>query len=466
MTGGSSTSVVREQRGPVPAPLPVQPVLRPLTDGSVNPLRDDRDHITAGDRVLLIIEDDVSFAKILLETARRQGFKCILAMQGDHALEMARRYKPHAITLDLQLPVVDGWTVLDQLKRDPQTRHIPIQVVSVLDRGRSALVGAISYLEKPVSREAIEGALVHMKSFVERDVRELLIVEDDPAQRQSLNSLLGDMDVAITEVGTGEEALKLLKTRSFDCMILDLGLPDMAGFDLLKKIKRQAKLRDLPVVIYTGKDLSKQEEGQLKKYASAILTKGGTGTDQLVEETSMFLHRVAKSGTNGSAPHSKEKAGGASAKAATAAPQESMLRDSTPPEADSRPGRAKVLIVDDDMRNIFALTSALENNGVEVVYAENGRDGIETLQSTPGIDVVLMDVMMPEMDGYETTRAIRALGQYNDLPIISLTAKAMAGDREKCLEAGADDYITKPVDIDTLLTMIAKWSGRALDGGS
>jgi HAMP domain-containing protein/CheY-like chemotaxis protein/signal transduction histidine kinase len=438
---------------------PAEPIVRPLVESGNNVI-DDRDDIEPGDSVLLIIEDDVSFSKILLETARRQGFKCLLAMQGDQALAMARQYQPHAITLDLQLPVVDGWTVLDQLKRDPQTRHIPVQVVSVLDRGRTALVGAISYLEKPVSREAIEGALAHMKSFVARDVRELLIVEDDAAQRQSLNILLGDMDVAITEVGTGEEALKMLKSQAFDCMILDLGLPDMGGFELLKKIKRQGKLRDLPVVIYTGRDLSKQEESQLKKYAAAIITKDGTSTDKLLEETSIFLHRVSKKEISHPQPATEKP----EASAARSLP--AISRTVLPPQADSKPGKAKVLIVDDDMRNIFALTSALENYGLEVVYAENGRDGIETLQATPDIDLILMDVMMPEMDGYETTRAIRALGEYDALPIISLTAKAMAGDREKCLEAGADDYITKPVDIEALLALIAKWSGKSGVGGS
>ena len=442
-----------------------QSIARPATLSHLNPTDDDRENLESGDKLLLIIEDDVNFARILLSTARKQGFKGIVALQGDQALAMAKEYAPHAITLDLQLPVIDGWTVLDQLKRDPQTRHIPVQVVSVLDRERGSMVGAISYLEKPVSREAIEGALSHMKSFVEREVRELLIVEDDPAQRQSLNNLIGDMDVKITEVETGEAALEQLKSRTFDCMILDLGLPDMGGFDLLKKIKRQAKFRDLPVVIYTGKDLSKSEEAQLKKYAAAIITKDGASTERLLDETALFLHRVIKTEAVDTAANIQTKAASpttdSSATAAVSeAPKTTKTAQRRSPKTGGKrkTGKTKVLIVDDDMRNIFALTSALENYGLEIVYAENGRDGIETLQSTPGIDVVLMDVMMPEMDGYETTRAIRELGLYKELPIIALTAKAMAGDREKCLEAGADDYITKPVDIDALLALINKWS--------
>ncbi|HEX8552342.1 MAG TPA: HAMP domain-containing protein [Abditibacteriaceae bacterium] len=446
-------------------------VARSALHASLNPTDDDRNLIREGDRILLIVEDDISFARILLDTARRQGFKGIVALQGDQALAMAREYQPDAITLDLQLPVIDGWGVLDQLKRDPATRHIPVQVVSVLDRDRRAMLGAISYLEKPVSREAIEGALAHMKSFVERDVRELLIVEDDDVQRQSLNELLAGMDVNVTGVASGEEALAKLKEAPFDCVVLDLGLPDMAGFDVLKKIKRQAKYRDLPVVIYTGRDLSKQEEAQLKKYAATIITKDAGASERLLDETALFLHRVLKKDVFDSSIEAKsqETAGVktaltkvapakvAAAKTKSIAPSPRPKSPATDTAKGDLSGR-KVLIIDDDMRNIFALTSALENSNMNVIYAENGKEGIELLQNTPDIDLILMDVMMPGMDGYETTRAIRELGTHDDLPIISLTAKAMAGDREKSLESGANDYITKPVEIDALLDMIRKWS--------
>ncbi|MDF2440873.1 MAG: hypothetical protein JWN98_1857, partial [Abditibacteriota bacterium] len=503
------------------ANLKAQALAAQRTSTSTTPaFNDDRHNIEPGDRVLLIIEDDVNFATILLDTGRRQGFKGIVALQGDTALAMAREYQPHAITLDLQLPLIDGWTVLDHLKRDPETRHIPVQVISVIDRNRGSMVKAISYLEKPVSREAIEGALAHMKSFGERDVRELLVVEDDEAQRLSIAQLIDGLDVNITHAANGEEAQTQLKEKSFDCMILDLGLPDMAGFELLKKIKKQARYKDLPVVIYTGQDLSKQEEGQLKKYAATIITKNATSSERLVDETALFLHRVFKTtqsvvedtpftmpapaGSTTSTDAGKEAVQNASSNDGAASTEdakpkrrragaqngtndgtvEHSVDGSANGSADgaldglSMDGTAtnkfsngsgtsnspleglKVLVVDDDSRNIFALTSVLENYGITVVYADNGRSGIEVLQATPNVDLILMDVMMPEMDGYETTQTIRSLDGYKELPIIALTAKAMAGDREKCLEAGASDYITKPVDIEALLTLMRQWSQR------
>jgi CheY-like chemotaxis protein len=413
-----------------------------------NVVEDDRDDLRPGDRKLLIVEDDVNFARILLDTGRRQGFKGLIALQGDTALAMAREYLPHAITLDLQLPLLDGWTVLDHLKRDPLTRHIPVQVISVMDRDRGATVRAISYLEKPVSKEAIEGALAHMKSFAEREVKELLVVEDDEVQRQSIIELIGDMDVRVTAVGTGEDALIQLRTKPFDCMVLDLGLPDMAGIDLLKRIKKQARFKDLPVIIYTGQDLSKQEESQLKRYAATVITKDATSADRLLDETALFLHRVYRGTSNPIPGHNGIHA------ASGVAPSVPQLPEVSTEAAEGNPQTGRVLIVDDDVRNIFALTSALENHGMVVYYAENGREGIETLRATPGINLVLMDVMMPEMDGYETIRTIRSFDKYNDLPIIALTAKAMAGDRDKCIEAGASDYITKPVDMEQLLEML------------
>jgi len=445
-TASSSEATI----SPVAATLRNQ-ALASVRESSVTlTVEDDRASLEAGDRVLLIVEDDVNFARILLDTGRRQGFKGIVALQGDTALAMAHEYQPHAITLDLQLPLIDGWTVLDHLKRDPQTRHIPVQVISVMDRERGSLVKAISYLEKPVSREAVEGALAHMKSFAERDVRELLIVEDDQVQSQSLVELIGNMDVHTTTAGTGEEALARLKEQPFDCMILDLGLPDMAGFDLLKKIKKQPKFKDLPVIIHTGRDLSKAEETQLKRYAATIITKDATSSERLLDDTALFLHRVLKRDSGRPASARAEEAAPVPVEAV---PTPAAQKAPTPARTSSNE-HPKILVVDDDVRNIFALTSALENHGMTVLFAENGRDGIEVLTSAPDVDLVLMDVMMPEMDGYETIAAIRALPQFQGLPIISLTAKAMAGDREKCLAAGANDYITKPVDMDALLSMM------------
>ena len=467
---------------------------------SDQPVEDDRDNLESGDPILLIIEDDADFGRILIETARSQGFKTLVAHRGDEGLALAREYKPAAITLDLKLPMLNGWTVLDNLKRDLATRHIPVQVISVLDRERGSIVGAISYLEKPVSREALEGALAHIKSFLERDVRALLLVEDDEGQRQGLTELLNGMKVEVTWAASGEQAQEKLEDGNFDCMVLDLGLPGMSGFELLRRTKQQAKHQDLPVVIYTSRDLSRQEEMQIKRYAAAIVTKGGDSAERLVEETARFLHRVlehpsapladtklsptaekeiaaapsakeiladspapnaktpaAKTSapTAATAKASAEKAPKRAAKTSTASVAKVAERDAN---AGARAGELKgvtVLIVDDDMRNIFALTSALENHDIVVLFAESGRDALETLGANADIELVLMDVMMPEMDGYQTTQEIRAQPGFAALPIVALTAKAMEGDREKCLDAGASDYITKPVDIPVLLDMMA-----------
>ncbi len=425
-------------------------------------IEDDRDNIQPGDRVLLVIEDDPDFARILLDTARREHFKGIVALQGDTGLALAQEYKPDAITLDLKMPVLDGWAILDHLKRDPQTRHIPVQVISVLNRERGSIVGAISYLEKPVSREALEGALQHMRTFLARDVRALLLVEDDEGQRQGVVELLNGLNVATTAVATGAEALAHLKEMSFDCMILDLGLPDMGGFEVLKKIKRQAKFQDMPVVIYTSKDLSRQEELQLKKYAAAIITKSADSSERLLDETALFLHRIFE--TEGAIPEelrapaplpTLSQAAPRAKRAPRPRPKAAAASENDGAAEVSLDGKS-VLVVDDDVRNIYALTSVLESHGLNVFFAENGRDGLEMLRQHSDADCVLMDVMMPEMDGYETMRAIRRHEEFAALPIIALTAKAMAGDREKCLEAGASDYITKPVDIEALLTMMRR----------
>ena len=468
-----------------------------LSDEPQTLVADDRHDIQEGDRVLLIMEDDPTFAEILLNTARGQGFKGIVALQGDRGLALAREYKPSAITLDLKMPVIDGWTVLDQLKRDPQTRHIPVHVISVVNRERGALVGAIAYLEKPVSREAVEGALQHIKQYLSRDVRNLLLVEDDEAQRQGVTELLTSMDVKTTAVATGEEGLaqlgltKLDAPRGdepFDCVILDLGLPDMEGFELLRRIKKQEQFRDLPVLIYTSKDLTRREETQLKKYAAAIITKSAGSAERLLEETSLFLHRIMKN--PGDAPplmpeikasqnqHFEEiandmkavttsasRAGHKKPNAKTSAKAGDKAKtpkntDFTTSEPLDKPlidwAKFTVLLVDDDMRNIFALTSVLETKGLNVLFAESGQDAIEKLGQNDAVSLVLMDIMMPGMDGFETTRAIRAIEKYNDLPIIALTAKALSGDREKCLEAGASNYITKPVDTEILFSMMRR----------
>ncbi|WP_298912006.1 response regulator [uncultured Nostoc sp.] len=403
-----------------------------------NEIPDDREIIQPGDRILLIIEDDDKFARILLDMAREQGFKTIVALQSKQGLALAQQFKPDAIMLDIHMPEMDGWTVLDRLKHNPDTRHIPVHILSVDERQQRGLqLGAITYLQKPVSPEALTQVLTEIKGFIERQVKNLLIVEDDPVQAQSIIELIGNGDVQSTAVGTGAEALLILRSHHFDCMVLDLGLPDMSGFALIEQIKLEPRLLKLPIIIYTGKELSRREETQLRGLAETIIIKNVRSPERLLDETALFLHRV---------------------QANLPPPKRQMLEQlhQTDPVLANR----KILIVDDDLRNIFALTSFLESYQMQVLFAENGKDGIEKLQANPDINIVLMDIMMPEMDGYETTRAIHQQQQFRSLPIIALTAKAMPGDREKCIEAGASDYITKPVDTEQLLSLLRVWLYR------
>jgi HAMP domain-containing protein/CheY-like chemotaxis protein/signal transduction histidine kinase len=416
-----------------------------LTLGEVSEtgaLRDDRDSIQPGERVLLIVEDDPGFAGILLDLAHEKGFRGLVAMRGDTALALARKFKPDAITLDIKLPDRDGWTVLDRLKHDAETSHIPVHIISGEEQRQRALkLGAFTHLQKPVSREKLASAFDNIAAFAQRGMRRLLIVEDDDTQRMSIVELIGNGDVQTTAVATGEEALAALQGERFDCMVLDLRLPDMTGFELIEKLQTDLGLNDLPIIVYTGKELTGKEETQLRKVADAIIVKEVSSPERLLAETALFLHRV-----EANLPEPKRR-------------MLEQLHRSDPVLA-----RKKVLIVDDDVRNIFALTSALENHNMDVLHAESGQEAIDILQKTQGIDVVLMDIMMPGMDGYETTRAIRGMNEFERLPIIALTAKAMKADREKCIEAGASDYISKPLDIDQLLSLLRVWLYRKEDG--
>jgi HAMP domain-containing protein/CheY-like chemotaxis protein len=399
---------------------------------------DDRNDIQPGDRTVLIVEDDISFAGILLDLAREKGFKGLVATSGTLALALAQKYKPSAITLDIRLPDRDGWTVLDRLKHDPATSHIPVHIISVEEERQRALKqGAINHVQKPVSHEELHKAFDGIRDFAERRIRKLLVVEDDDVQRMSVVELIGNGDVHTTAVATGEEALSLLKGERFDCMVLDLRLPDMSGFDLIEKLQTDLGRYDLPIIVYTGKELTRKEELHLKKVADAIIVKEANSPERLLAETALFLHRV---------------------EANLPEPKRRMLEKfhRTDPVLAGR----KVLVVDDDVRNIFALTSALEAHRMEVVHAENGQEGIDLLKATPDIEAVLMDIMMPEMDGYEAITAIRQLEEFKQLPIIALTAKAMKADRDHCLEVGASDYISKPLDIDQLLSLLRVWLYR------
>jgi CheY-like chemotaxis protein/signal transduction histidine kinase/HAMP domain-containing protein len=399
---------------------------------------DDRLRIDPGDPVVLIVEDDARFASVLLDHAHEKQFKVIVTHDGNSALTLARDYLPAAILLDIDLPDLDGFTVLDRLKRDPDTRHIPVHVLTQSkERERALRQGAISYLHKPINSERLAEEFARIQQFLARGKRSLLVVDDDTMQRDAIVELIGTTDVQTLPVGSAQEALEALKSARFDCMVLDLGLPDMDGFELLDRIADDAGLHDLPVVIYTAKDLSRKEVTRLKRYAKTIVIKDARSPERLLDETALFLHR-----SPASLPEIQRR----------------MLHDVR--AEDSGLAGRKVLIVDDDLRNIFALSSVLERQQMKVLFAENGKDGIDVLEKDPTIEIVLMDIMMPEMDGYDTMRAIRSIPKFKSLPIITLTAKAMKGDRDKCLAAGASDYITKPVDVAQLLSMMRVWLHR------
>jgi HAMP domain-containing protein/CheY-like chemotaxis protein/signal transduction histidine kinase len=411
----------------------------PVDDSQVvveEQLPDDRGAIEEGDRVVLIVEDDVTFAGILLEMAHDKGFKGVVATRGESGLQLARRYRPDAITLDIALPDMEGWTVLDRLKHDKTTRHIPVHIISGDDESARGLkLGAFAQVQKPVTKEALDEAFARIKGFVERPNKSLLVIEDNADQRSAIAELIGgDGDVDITSAGSGEEALQILRERRFDCMVLDLGLPDMNGFEFISRMRNELGIDDIPIVVYTGRELTKKEETELKRMAEAIIVKDARSPERLLDETALFLHRV-----EANLPEQKRQI-------------LEQLHESDPVLAGK-----KALIVDDDMRNIYALTSLLERHKMDVLYAESGADGIEQLRKNPDIDVVLMDVMMPEMDGYEAMRRIRSTEEYKNLPMIALTAKAMKGDREKCMEAGASDYITKPIDAQQLVSLLRVW---------
>lgn len=398
-------------------------------------LEDDQGNLSEGDKILLIIEDDVNFAHILMDMARGRGFKAIVALQGDKGLEMARQYLPDAIILDIQLPVMDGWTILGELKSSSVTRHIPVHVISVIDDMKQGLMmGAIAYLKKPSSKDSLDKAFSHIESYTENQLKHLLIVEDDEIQRKAIIELIGHDDVVITAVSTGSEALNELHSQRYDCMVLDLMLTDMTGFELLDQIRDDQYLNDLPIIIYTGKELDSKEEMKLRKYAESIIIKDVKSPERLLDETTLFLHRV-----EANLPEDKRRI------------LQKLHNKETLFEG------KKILLVDDDIRNVFALSSVLEGYRMDVTFAENGREALEILDKNPEFDLVLMDMMMPEMDGYEAMTRIRQIPKFEKLPIIALTAKAMKEDRGKCIEAGASDYVKKPIQTDQLLSLMRVW---------
>ena len=398
-------------------------------------ITDDRDNLQSEDRSLLIIEDDPNFARILVNLARQQGFKTLVAQRGNTGLALAQKYHPSAIMLDIFLPGLDGWTVLDRLKHNPETRHIPVHILSVNEeQQRSLKQGAIAYLQKPIDSEDLLNALSRLREFSERALKRLLIVDADELQRLSLIDLLAGNDLEIETVSSGIAALERLESKHFDCLVLNLVLPDMNGFVLIERLRQESQQQHLPIVIYAGQGLTVEEAAQLNRLRNSLMIREARSPEQLLAETTLFLHRVQSNLT---------------------ADKRLLLEQWQ--HNDPLLAQKKVLIVDDDMRNIFALTSILEQQQMQVYYAENGREGIQKLQSEPEIDIVLMDVMMPEMDGYDTIRAIRQQPNFAQLPIVAITAKAMQGDREKCLAAGASDYIAKPIETEQLFSLLRVW---------
>jgi CheY-like chemotaxis protein len=384
------------------------------------------------------VEDDPHYARIVLGIARSKGFRGVVAQRGQQALSLAHEYHPTAITLDVFLPDMLGWTVLNNLKLDPTTRHIPVQMLSVEEERQHGLShGAFSYLVKPATTGELESAFEKLRSYVAPHTKRLLVVEDNDVERASIVALLDHDDIEIEGAGTGEEALEKLRRQVFDCCVVDLRLPDMTGFELLERLQSEPALREIPIVVFTGKELAAEEEARLRTVAKSVVLKDVQSPERLFDETSLFLHRVISE-----LPEDKRR-------------MIERLHDSS----EVLHGR-KVLVVDDDARNIFALTTILENQEMVVFSATNGRQAIELIKGMPDLSVVLMDIMMPEMDGYETMREIRKDPEFRTLPILALTAKAMKGDREKCLEAGASDYIAKPVNTEQLLSLLRVWLYR------
>ena len=429
-------SPIRASGGAAPAMMRMQPVVLP--EHIIEQVPDDRDDIAPGDSVLLIIEDDARYARILVDLAHEEGFKVLVAMRGGDALALAEEFTPSAVSLDVFLPDMLGWTVLSQLKQNPRTRHIPVQMVTLDENRQHGLArGAFAFVTKPATTEGVQEALRRMREYTQPRKRRLLVVEDNAAEQLSIGELLGHDDIEIATVGTGASALQFLREHPCDCIVLDLRLPDMSGIEVLGHLRADPNLSDIPVVVFTGRQMSAEEDAELHTMARSIVVKGVESPERLLDETALFLHRVVTD-----LPPEKQR----------------MLERLT--SSDDDLVDRVVLLVDDDARNIFALSSILERRGMRVLTATTGREAIQLIEETPDVAIVLMDIMMPEMDGYQTTARIRQNPRFARLPIVALTAKAMKGDREKCLEAGASDYLAKPVNTEQLLSALRMWLHR------
>ncbi|HMB95715.1 MAG TPA: response regulator, partial [Tepidisphaeraceae bacterium] len=423
-----------------PNVLASEPVNPPeSSQPAADAVEDDSALIQVGDSVLLVVENDTHFARLMVDIGRENNFKVAVATRGSLALQMARKLNPTAITLDINLPDIDGWRVLNRLKDDTATRHIPVQIITTEEeRNRGLRMGAMGVLAKPIkTKESLDETFGRLKNFIEPRTRKALVIEEDRQQGDAIISAISGEDVSVDMVASAAEAMQLLKQQPVDLIIAALDLREKKGFDLIEEIKEDPAFSEIPLLVYSRGELSKKDELHLKRLTQTSVLRDVRSPQRLVDDVAMLLHRPIAS-----------------------------LSENTRKEIEKlhEPGTVlaekKVLVVDDDIRNIFAMTSILEPFGMRVVSAETGRAAIEILQTQPDIDSVLMDIMMPDMDGYDTMRAIRKLAKFRSLPIIALTAKAMKGDREKCIEAGASDYISKPVDTEQLLSLLRVWLYR------
>jgi len=431
--GKTSPSAKEEDvRSPTPK-LPPRSIPKPQT------VPDDRFTVTQQDKTLLIIEDDLRFSRALTTLGHDRGFKCVVAEDGEAGLELLSAVNPKAILLDIRLPGMDGFEVLERIKANPKTRHIPVHIISVSEERTDSLLqlGAIGFLRKPVDEKELENVFSKIESLLTKKVKRLLIVEDNQVQRESIVRLIGNSDVQTLAVGTAKEALESVQKERPDCIVMDIGLPDYSGFELLERIAKDKTLSPPPVIVYTGRDVSPDEEEKLRMYSQSIIIKGARSPERLLDEAMLFLHRVEEK-------LPKEK------------------RDILVKLRDEAFEGKKVLLVDDDMRNVYALTKTLEDRGLSVVVGKDGKQALSRLEAEPDISLVVMDIMMPEMDGFTAMKEIRKLPRFKNLPIIALTAKAMKEDRAKCITAGANDYVAKPVDVDQLLTLLRVWLARRM----
>jgi HAMP domain-containing protein/CheY-like chemotaxis protein len=437
-SGPSAVTAHSAEGKTLPSSIPAEFSPTVLAEFPVEQIPDDRDTLQPGDAVLLIVEDDAHYARILCDLSRDKGFKVLIASRGAEALALAREFHPTAVSLDVFLPDMLGWTVLNHLKQDSGTRHIPVQMLTLdQDRSHGLASGAFAFITKPVTSEGLDSAITRIKQYAAPRRKRLLVVEDNPAEQLSIRTLLGYDDIDVTVADTGEDALAAINQESYDCVVLDLRLPDMSGFEVLERLRDMPQFNDLPIVVFTGKELSPEEDTRLHLLARSVVVKGVESPERLLDETALFLHRVVAD-----LPQDKQN-----------------MLDRLHRSDDALVGK-KVLVVDDDVRNIFALSSVLERRGMTVLAADTGNGAISTLNSTPDVSIVLMDIMMPEMDGYETMRVIRQNASFRRMPIIALTAKAMKGDREKTLEAGASEYLAKPVNTEQLLSTLRMWLHR------